>query len=164
MDNDITQKAPAALERPAHRAPIEVLADSLADVQAASGQMLEAMQRHSVTDVQVAAQDAVSAWLVAKAAFQRIAIRAQVDPASHDEERRSAKQALDCAYWTLDDRLAVAGVSMQDHAARDVLKQLAHSLALASDVLVPDDLPRRPRVQPAVSCGSAEGAGDDYPR
>jgi hypothetical protein len=143
------------------REPIQQLAEGLEEAQFSSSRVLEAALSKKYSELQIAAQDAVSGWLTAKAALRRLEVRARENPQPTTlEECKSLKTLVDTAWSIVDGRLGQVLASVDDNAAvTTFLQRLKTTLALASDSL--DGRPPRDPVFPSMR---TEGVIDVDPR
>ena len=134
--SEITQKEPDTWAL-GPREPIHLLAEALEEAQFSSGRMLKASQSKQYGELQIAAQDAVSGWVAARAALQRLEARVREDPQQEKmlEECRNWRQLVETAWSIVNDRLAQALVAVDDQAVVATLRCFQTSLTLASDAL-----------------------------
>jgi hypothetical protein len=127
-----TQDLPALPPGSALVDPLHALVDALNEVQIACNQLLDAVRDQALGSIIVTAHNAHSWWLIAKATLPRAAVRARGTSTKSVVDRiEHAKRMLETTFYTLNNRLVVAIMTIDHPSVHQELEQLQQSLALA---------------------------------
>jgi hypothetical protein len=125
MNGDHTQKEPPQAVKPQ---PLAVFYRALTDVQIECALLVTAIRHHDPESARIAAEDAVSSYLVAMAALRRLESRT-----TEDDEVRAARLAFKEARTMLDSVFERALAQIATQSLHRLLQQLSLSLLIAND-------------------------------